>query len=170
MVAWWRYARLSVTAMAIWGCVATAVWIPVWSGVRSSFQAMAEERMMTLLAVGLVATDLAAIVVWLATLHAAWLLGLPERRSAFLAWFVGLWNAVRTPVSSLGTWLLWVVSALAVSFVPFLVGVNFPDARGTPILIGVSLATSLVRSFCFVGLFVSFAPITGLLGDSDEEK
>ena len=60
------------------------------------------------------------------------------------------------------------VPALAVSVVPFLVGINFPEARGTPILIGVSLVTSLVRSFCFVGLFVSFAPVTGLLGSSED--
>jgi hypothetical protein len=170
MVAWWRYARLSLTAAAVGSLAIASGLIPIWSGIRTAFHEMAEERMMVLAGAGLAAVVVVTFGVWLATLHAAWLLGLPERRSAFLAWFAGLWSAIRTPFSSLGAWLLWVVPALVVSAVPFLVGLNFPEARGTPILIGVSLATSLVRSFCFVGLFVSFAPITGLLAPPGEEQ
>jgi len=170
MVAWWRYARLSATALAVWLVVGTAIWIPVWSEAVSAHRSMAEERMMALLTGGLVATDIVGIGVWLTTLNAAWLLGLPERRSAVMAWFRGVWGVVRTPFSTVGTWLVWVIPAVFVSLAPLFLGVNFAGLRGTPALVAIGLIVSLIRSFCWIGLFASFAPTTGLIGDSDAEE
>lgn len=163
MVAWWRYARLSAAALGALALVVAVLWIPLWFGLESAYDAMAERRLLVLLGLGVGATTLAAIVVWLATLHGAWLLGLPDRRSAVLAWLRGLSSALRMPLASLGTWLAWLVPALLVSGASLLVGGSFPDIRGGPLLIGVQLLSSLARSFCWVGLFCSFAPVTGVV-------
>jgi len=168
VVAWWRYARLSATALAVLVAAAVAIWEPVSSSVRAAFAAMEEERLIWLLVGGAAATKLVAIVVWLATLHAAWLLGLPERRSVVLAWLRGLAGAVRSPIRSVGTWLVWLVPALLVSAVPTVTGAIAPGLRGSPLLIGLTLLASLLRWFCWVGMFCSFAPVTGLVGVVDE--
>ena len=137
--------------------------IPTW---RDNF---AEARLIWLLGIGVVTTKLLAAVVWLATLCGCWLLGLPERRSAALAWLHGLVTAARMPVASLWSWLVWVVPALLVSAVPALVGWSFVELRGGLALIGIELLASLVRWFCWVGLFCSFAPVTGVVGVPDGE-
>jgi hypothetical protein len=170
MVAWWRYARLSATGVAAFAIVGSALWLPLWSGVRGAFHAMAEERMMALILIGVVATKLTAIVVWIATLHGAWLLGLPERRSAVLAWLVGLGRAARRPFSSVATWLVWLVPAWVAAMAPLWLGLRLPGLRGTVVLIAFGLLAALVRSFCWVGMFASFAPVTGLVGDDDEAE
>ena len=169
MVAWWRFARLSATAAAVLGLGGAALWIPLWGAVQSSFHSMAEERMMILLVVGIVVTKLLAVVVWLATLHGAWLLGLPERRSAVLAWLGGLGSTLRMPLSSVATWLLWLIPAWLATLVPLSIGLTFDGLRGTIVLTVIGLIAALVRSFCWVGMFCSFAPVTGLLGEPEDE-
>ena len=169
LVAWWRYARLSATAAVVLGLGGAALWLGLRAAVRSSFHSMAEERMMMLLAVGIVITKLLAVMVWLATLHGAWLLGLPERRSAVVAWLRGLWNTLRMPLSSVATWLLWLIPALLATLVPLLIGLAFVGLRGTLVLTVIGLIAALVRSFCWVGMFCSFAPVTGLLGEQDDD-
>ena len=169
MVAWWRYARLSATALAALAVAAVAIWIPLWQAIEGAFVAMAEARLMWLVGTGIVVTKLVAIVVWLATLCGCWLLGLPERRSAVLAWLRGLWTAARMPVASLWSWLVWVIPALLVSAVPALLGWSFWELRGGPVLIGIELLASLARWFCWVGLFCSFAPVTGVVGVEEDE-
>jgi hypothetical protein len=169
MVAWWRYARLSMTALLALAAALAGLWIPLWSGIEAAFTGMDEGRLMWLLAAGIVVTKLVAIVVWIATLHGAWLLGLPERRSAALAWLRGLWTSARMPLSSVGAWLVWLVPAMAVSALPPVVGILFEGSRGGPVLIGVELLASLARAFCWIGLFCSFAPVTGIVGVPEEE-
>lgn len=169
LVAWWRYARLSATAAAVLVIGGAALWISLRMAVGGAFQTMAEERLVVLLAAGLLVTKLLAIVVWIATLHGAWMLGMPERRSAVLAWLEGLGNTLRMPLSSLGSWLLWLVPAWLVALIPLGIGYQFQGLRGTPLLIAASLAAALIRSFCWVGMFNSFAPVTGLLGEPDDE-
>ena len=169
LVAWWRYARLSATAAAVLGLGGAALWLGLRAAVRSGFHSMAEERMMILLAAGIVITKLLAVVVWLATLHGAWLLGLPERRSAVLAWLRGLWNTLRMPLSSVAAWLLWLIPAWLASLVPLSIGLAFADLRGTLVLTMIGLIAALVRSFCWVGMFCSFAPVTGLIGEHDDD-
>ncbi len=169
MVAWWRYIRLSLTALAALVLAGVVLWLPLGSAIRTSLNAMNEERMMLLVVVGFGITKLIAIVVWIATMHGAWLLGLPEYRSAVLSWVRGLWSAVRTPFSSLSTWFVWLVPAWLAAVVPLVVGFRFEGLRGSVALIVVSLLASLVRSFCWVGMFNSFAPVTGLVGGGERE-
>ena len=169
MVVWWRYIRLSLTALAALILAGVAVWLPLGSAIRASLSAMNEERMMLAVVVGIGITKLIAIVVWIATMHGAWLLGLPEYRSAVLSWVRGLWSAFRTPFSSLSTWFVWLVPAWLAAVVPLVVGFRFEGLRGSVALIVVSLLASLVRSFCWVGMFNSFAPVTGLVVGGEHE-
>ena len=170
MVAWWRYIRLSLTALVALALLLIALWLPSISVIRTSLNAMNEERMMLLVVVGIGITKLIAIVVWIATMHGAWLLGLPEHRSAVLSWVRGVWSAVRTPFSSLFTWLVWLVPAWLAAVVPLAVGMRFDGLRGSLALIVLSLVAGLVRSVCWVGMFNSFAPVTGLIGGAEDEE
>lgn len=167
LAAWWRYARLSATALVALALAAAALWLAVWWGAQGAIVAMAERRLLLLLGIGVVATKLTAIAVWLATLHGAWLLGVPGRRSAVAAWLRGLRLALRRPLASLGVWLVWVVPAMFVSAVVPLLGVAFDGLRGGPLLAVLGLLTSLARAFCWVGLFCSFAPATGGAGAAE---
>ncbi len=170
MVAWWRYIRLSLTALAALILAGAALWLPLVWGIRASVNAMNEDRMMLLLVVGLAITKVIVIVVWIATMHGAWQLGLPEHRSAVLSWARGLWSAVRTPFSSLFAWLLWLVPAWLAGATVLAAGVRFADLRGTILLVGLGLLASLVRSFCWVGMFNSFAPVTGLVDRAEPKE
>jgi len=170
MVAWWRYIRLSLTALVALVLLGIGIWLPLASAIRTSLDAMNEQRMMLLLVVGLGITKLMAIVVWIATMHGAWLLGLPEYRSAVLSWVRGLGSAIRTPFSSFFTWLVWLVPAWLAAVVPLAFGIRFDGLRGSVALIVLSLAAGLVRSICWVGMFNSFAPVTGLVGGAEDEE
>jgi len=164
VAAWWRYARLSAAALTVLVVTVAAVAVPLlWAALRA-LGAMAEGRLVVVVVAGMVAVKLVAIVVWLATLHGAWLLGLPERRSAVVAWLHGLQATARRPLVSLWCWLVWLVPALAVSAVAPLAGAVFEGMRGGALLVGVGLLASLARAFCWVGLFCSFAPIAGVVG------
>jgi hypothetical protein len=111
-----------------------------------------------LLGIGVVATKLTAIAVWLATLHGSWLLGVPGRRSAVAAWLRGLQVAVHRPLASLGAWLVWVVPALLVSAAARLMVRPSQDCAADWCWSGSGCSASLLRAFCWVnGLFSSFA-------------
>lgn len=167
LAAWWRYARLSATALVALALAATALWLAVWWGARGAVVAMADRRLLLLLGIGVVATKLTAIVVWLATLRGAWLLGLPGRRSAVMAWLAALKATVRWPLPSLWAWLVWAVPALLVSAVAPLLGAAFAGLRGGLLLIAIGMLASLLRAFCWVGLFCSFSPATGVVGGAE---
>ena len=169
VASWWRYARLSATALVALATAAAAVWLPLWWGVAGGSAAMTERRLIASASAGAVASAVAVIVVWLATLHGAWLLGLPGRRSAALAWLAGLRSTLRRPLPCLGTWLVWVVPALLVSAVVPLLGGVFAGLRGGLLLVVVGLLASLLRAFCWVGLFCSFGPGTGRVGIPEDQ-
>jgi hypothetical protein len=168
MVSWWRYARLSLTAAVLGLGTTVALWVPLSGAVVGSYAAMAELRVLVLLFLGIGVSKLLWLVFWATTLRGAWLLGLPERRSAVLAWLRGLVDTVRAPVWSLGTVLLWAVPAVMLSLVPLLLGLWAPALRGGWVLPLVGQLAAAVRSFCWVGLFASFAPVTGLVGPAIE--
>jgi hypothetical protein len=169
LAAWWRYARLSATALVALALAGAAIALPLWWGAGRAYAAMAERRLIGLLAVGAVGFTLSAIAVWLATLHGAWLLGLPGRRSAVVAWLRGLQATARRPVAGLSTWLVWVVPVLLASAVVPLLGGDFPGLRGGPLLVVLGLLASLARAVCWVGLFCSFAPVTGAVGIPEDQ-
>lgn len=164
LVRWWRYARLSATAVVALALAAAAIALPLWWGAERAYDAMAERRLLLLIGAGVVALALAAIAVWLATQQGAWLLGLPGRRSAVAAWLRALQAVIRGPLPSLWAWFVWVVPALLVSAAVPLLGAAFAGLRGGLLLVVVGLLASLARGFCWVGLFCSFAPVAGAVG------
>ena len=169
LAAWWRYARLSLTALVALAATVAAVLVPLWWGVRGALAAIAERRLIAVASAGAVATAAAVIVVWLATLHGAWRLGLRGRRSAALAWLAGLRATLRRPLPAAWAWLVWVVAALLASAVVPVLGAVFAGLRGGLLLVVVGLLVSLARAFCWVGLFCSFGPVTGLVGIPEEQ-
>jgi hypothetical protein len=61
------------------------------------------------------------------------------------------------------------VPALFVSAVVPLLGGAFAGLRGGLLLVVVGLLASLLRAFCWVGLFCSFGPVTGLVGTPEDQ-
>ncbi len=169
LAAWWRYARLSATALAALAVAAAAVWIPLGLVAAGGHVVASERRLIALAAAGVAATAVAVIVVWLATLHGAWLLGQPGRRSAVMAWLRGLQANARRPVAGLWTVLVWVVPALLASAVAPLLGAAFAGLRGGLLLIAIGMLASLARAFCWVGLFCSFSPNPGVVGIPEDQ-
>jgi hypothetical protein len=165
VVSWWRYARLSMTAASVTAISLALVWLPVSRTVTASFQEMAEGRAMALIGLGTVLSGIVFLLVWTAHLRAAWMLGQPERRSAVLAWLRGLVDTLRTPVASVGTVVVWGVPALIVSTLPLVAGSWFEGLRGAWALPVLGQAVAAFRAACWVGLFLSYAPITGLVND-----
>jgi hypothetical protein len=100
--------------------------------------------------VGLVLTAVVLIVCWLSTLRGAWLLGESGRRSAVVAWLRGLGASLRQPIRSLFTLVLWAVPGLALLALPVLV-------EGPTVELALLLAW-LGSTFCWVALYLSFAP------------
>ncbi len=91
-----------------------------------------------------------AIIGWLATLRGAWLLGESGRRSALVAWVRGLWAVVVQPVRSTLPLVAWMVPALVLVILPVVL-----EAPWT--LLGIGFGW-LGAAFCWVALFVTFAP------------
>lgn len=167
---WWRWARLGLTSLGALVLGHSVLWLATgWADDRALEHV--DDRLFGGFVAAAAALSLAmVIVVWLATLRGAWLLGVGNRRSAVLAWIDGLWGSLRHPVSSLVTLALWSVPALAATAVPLLVGWKFEMLRGPLPSAIIDAAAGLLAAFCLVGLFLSFAPVTGLVGESNGEK
>jgi hypothetical protein len=164
MVSWWRYVRLSATAAAVLVVLSMACWLPLMEAAMAARRSMAETRMLLLLAMGLVVVKLLALVVWAATLRGAWLLGLPERRSVVAAWLRALVDTLRMPVRSLGTVLLWAMPAVLLSLLPLAIGGGLDVTHRDWAVPAMSQLAAAGRAFCWVALYLSFAPVTGLIG------
>ena len=168
VVSWWRYARLSMLSGMVVIAGAVALSLP-WTMVEESWVWTLEQRLVPLIVSG-VAFAFLLWLVWAATLRAAWLVGMPERRSVALAWLFGLAGTLRVPFASLGTVALWALPAVAISVLPVIVGAQYPALRlgwAVPVLGQLAAA---VRAFCWVGLFASFAPVTGLVENGSESE
>ncbi len=151
IVWWWRYARLVVVAVTVTVAILAVIWVPLEPLIRSVETAAGGGRSGLLLAVGLVLTVVAMIICWLATLRGAWLLGESGRRSAVVAWLRGLGATVRQPIRSLWTLVLWGLPGFAFLVLPLLV-------EGLTAWL-VLLPAWLSSAFCWVALYLSFAPI-----------
>ena len=159
---WWRWARLGITS-------AVAL-ILVQAGIAAIYLALEkraanladDSRLGIYLETGILLGLVAAVVVWLTTLRGAWLLGESRRRSAILAWFAGLRGTIRQPLRSLFTLVVWMAPALVSAVGPTLLAWRFEALRGMVPSTVLGIAAGLVIAFCQVGLFLSFAPVTGL--------
>jgi hypothetical protein len=150
IVWWWRYARLAVVAATVTAAMLAAIWVPLKPLIRSAGTIGAGGRSGLLLAAGLVLTVVVVIICWLATLRGAWLLGESGRRSAVVAWLRGLGATLRQPIRSLWTLVLWGLPGFALLVLPLL-------AEGLAAWL-VLLPAWLSSAFCWVALYLSFAP------------
>ena len=150
IVWWWRYARLALVALAATATTLAAVWIPLKPLIRTAGTIGDGGRSGVLLVAGLVLTAIVLIGCWLATLRGAWLLGESGRRSAILAWLRGFVVTLRQPIRSLWTLALWAVPGFALLVLPVLI-------EGPAAWLAL-LPAWLGSAFCWVALFLSFAP------------
>ncbi len=147
---WWRCARLAVVAVTVTAASLAAIWVPLRPLIRTAGTTGDGGRSGVLLAAGLVLTVIVLVGCWLATLRGAWLLGEPGRRSAMVAWLRGFVATLRQPIRSLFTLALWAVPGFALLVLPVLI-------EG-PAAWLVLLPAWLGSAFCWVALFLSFAP------------
>lgn len=166
---WWRWARLGLTSVMVLVLVHSAVGMAFVKLKERAADLADDSRLGIYLETGIVLYLAAAALFWVATLRGAWLLGQSHRRSAVLAWLAGLWGTIRQPVRSLSTLLVWVVPGLAAVVAPTILGWRFEIFRGTIPSAVLGVAGGLITAFCFVGLFLSFAPVTGLV-ETDPRK
>jgi len=143
LAAWWRYARLALFALIVHVIVAATPWLPLLVDIEQRF-------LLPLLIFGSVVSALATILVWLATLRGAWLLGEPDRLSAVAAWARGLGAVLRQPLRSLLPFLVWALPGIALLVLPLLY-----DGPAVAVFL---LVAWLVSAFCWVALHLSYAP------------
>ena len=158
LVWWWRYARLSLTAVATTALLLAALWLPLRLGLRAADAVGAGGRAIVLLRFGAVVTVVVMALCWLAALRGAWLLGEVGRHSALVAWLRGLGGTLRRPLRSAYTLVVWVVPGLALLALPLLPDAWIGALRSAGLGGVVMLLATLGTTFCWVGLFLSFAP------------
>ena len=141
--AWWRYARFAFFAAILQLFSAVGPWLPFVADVEQRF-------LLPLLISGCVMTVLATVLVWLASLRGAWLLGDPIRRSAVAAWFRGLSLVLRQPLRSILPFLVWAVAGFTLLVLPLIY-----DGPAAAVFL---LVAWLLSTFCWVALHLSFAP------------
>ena len=134
------------------------LWVPLDLLMPKSETVGSVGRLMVLLWFGLGASVLITALCWLATLHGAWLLGEAGRRSAIVAWLRGLARTLRRPLRSGFTLLLWALPALALQTLPVTSGWLVPPLPNGAAGSLVVLLAAFLAAFCWVGLFLSFAP------------
>ena len=167
---WWRWARLGLTSVAVLVLVNSAVVLAYLKLEERAVDLADDSRLGIYLETGILLCLAAAVLSWMATLRGAWLLGESHRRSAVLAWLAGLWDTVRQPVRSLSTLLAWVVPGIAAAAAPILLGWRFEIFREMIPSTVLGTAAGLLTAFCFVGLFLSLAPVTGMVRGDGPEK
>lgn len=166
---WWRYARLALTAIIGTVALVAAVCSPLQLMARAARTHMAETRMVNLQLASLMLAGLLVWIVWASTLRGAWVLADPQRRSAVLAWLEGLAGTLRDPLRSLGCVLAWGISVKLLVVAPLVLGVRLQVFAGTAPGVAAGLVLGLLRAYCVVALFLSFAPISGLVAKAETE-
>ena len=147
---WWRYARLALTELTVLAAALTAMWIPLLAIVDLTRMVAPARRAGLVLATGLALSLVVIIICRMAALRAAWLLGEPGRHSVVVAWLHGLTDSFRRPLRSVGPLAVWAVPGLGLLVLPLFV-------EG-PLATAVMLLAWLGSSFCWVALYLSYAP------------
>lgn len=167
--AWWRYCRLSLTALAVLLGLFVAIWVLVAAGVGGAFSDMAEGRMVVFIAAGLVCAGVAKLLMWVATLRGCWELAKPTSRSAVLALLRGMKGVLRQPLATFGVVLALGVPEMVLAAVPVVAPLIWPELRGTGAGDALGLISALLTAFFSVALFAAFSPVSGLNGSSAED-
>ena len=170
LMGWWRWARLGLTSLSVLLTTHSVLWLAVNKAQEHARNSADDSWLGYGLLLAFTTSAAVVILCWLATLRGSWLLGAGNRRSAVLAWLAGLWGSVRQPLRSPATLLVWAVPGIAATVIPILVGWNFEALRSPLPSAIIDAACGLLAAFCLVGLFLSFAPVTGLLGIHSRER
>lgn len=170
LLRFWRYMRLALTAAAGTAVLLAVVCGPLVVLSGAARRQLAEVRMLNLRIAAIVFGGLLLWLCWTATLRGAWLLADPGRRSAALAWASGLADAVRDPLRSLGTVLLWGGLGKLFLLAPLVLGFLFDGLAGTTAGLLLGHLCALLAAGCWVILFLSFAPVSGLLLMDEEDE
>ncbi len=159
LMAWWRYARLSLVALVAAALVTGGIWAPATRLARDAVGRLDETTSVRIVLAAAALTAIVLLILWTATVRGLWELARPGRRSAALAWLRGLGGALRHPLASLGTLLAWAVPLLAV-WAGSLAAVRAlgPGIAGMAVL----QLGALLTAACSIGLVGSFAPVTDL--------
>lgn len=160
LVWWWRFARLSLVSGSVLMCGATGVALALGLVAAGSTGSATEAGWHEILGLLLMLVLIGLLVTcWLATLRGAWILGAADRRSAILAWLHGIVSLIRHPVASLTTLSCWAVPGWMLLVLPVALGLWFPSLRDGPLAAAVRYACGFGAALCWVGLFLSFAPV-----------
>ena len=169
LIGWWRWARLGLTSLAVLLLTHSALWLAIRMAKKHAHDSANNGQLGIWLLAVLVVSFVVVVLCWLATLRGSWLLGSGDRRSAALAWLAGLWGSLRQPVRSLVTLALWAGPTLMVTVAPILICRSFEVLQAPLPSKVIDAAAGLFAAFCLVGLFLSFAPVTGLVGNDSAE-
>jgi hypothetical protein len=159
--AWLRYLRLSVTAGSALLLGVVLIWVSLGYWLYGAWQEQDGFRLLTLLGLGFGFSVLAAIFSWAAVLWGAWLLGMPGSRSAAVAWWHGLVSTWRHPMVTFSCLGRWLFVAGAAALLPVLLPWQLATLRGPISSFVTGAAGGLALAYCWVGLFLSFAPVSG---------
>jgi hypothetical protein len=165
---WWRWARLGLTSVMALVLVHTAVGVAFFKLEERAAHLADDSGLGIYLETGILLCLAAGVLCWLAGLRGAWLLGQSHRRSAVLAWLAGLTGTIRQPVRSLVALAAWMAPALVAVVAPTILAWHFEILREMIPSTLIGIIVGLAAAFCQVGLFLSFAPTTGLAGDAEE--
>ena len=147
---WWRYVRLALTEVVVTGAVLLALWIPLLAIADLTRMMASARRAGLVLATALVMSLVVIIICRMAALRAAWLLGEPGRHSVVVAWLHGLTDSLHHPLRSVGPLVVWAVPGLGLMVLPL--------AVEGPLAAAVMLLAWLGSAFCWVALYLSYAP------------
>lgn len=158
LVWWWRYARLAVTFAVGTALLLAAVWLPLRVAFLAAEASGAGGRAIILLRIDVVMGLIVLGVGWAAFLRGAWLLGEPGRSSAVVAWLRGLGGTLRRPLRSASTLIVWTMPGVALLALPLLSNAWLDELRTAGFGGVLFLLATFGAAFCWVGLFLSFAP------------
>ena len=170
LLGWWPWARLGMTAVVVAFLANTMIWSSTWLIVDGATRNGHEGRAVVFLLLGLVLSMGVVVLDWMATLRASWLLGIGDRRSAVLSWVAGLLGSLRQPLRSIETLLAWAVPGALLVALPLVLSAGVEVFQGGVASAVVGIVTGLLAAFCWVGLFLSFAPVTGLVGNEHPKE
>jgi len=170
VLGWWRWARLAVTAATALVVIDAALWLVLGAAAERALDGGREGLWLALTAlVALLGVTVTAMV-WVATIRSSWLLGVGDRRSVVLTWLAGLKSSVRQPLQSVVLLLAWALPGIAAMALPVLAGWQVEALRDGVVGALMEVVTGLVGAFCWVALFLSFAPATGLVGEKETTR
>lgn len=147
---WWRYVRLALMEIVVILTALAALWIPLLAIASVIVSTESGKSAGIVLATGLGLSLVVIIIGRMAALRAAWLLGEPGRSSAVVAWLHGLFDGLRSPLQTLGPLVVWVAPGIGLLVLPLVID--------GPLAPTVMLLSWLGSAFCWVALYLSYAP------------